>query len=122
LFVVFYASTILSNAQLADLFKLISTTKKTPTTTKITTTTEAPFIAFPSDQCPDPNNFFNKGTIASPGYPTDDYGNDLHCVYNLSVPVGNKITLQFTHFDTEACCDHLVVYDGPQMTSPTLQK
>jgi hypothetical protein len=110
---------------LPNLFKLISTTTRKPTTTTAattTTTTEAPFVEFPADQCPDPNDFTNKGTIASSGYPSENYGNDLHCLYNLSVPVGNKITLQFTHFDTEACCDHLVVYDGPLATSPTLQK
>ncbi len=33
---------------------------------------------------------------------------------------GEVVTVQFLSFDTESCCDHLTIYDGPDTTFPSL--
>ena len=33
---------------------------------------------------------------------------------------GNKMRFTFTSFDTESCCDHLSIYDGPNILSPLI--
>ncbi|EYC41622.1 hypothetical protein Y032_0562g3499 [Ancylostoma ceylanicum] len=39
-----------------------------------------------------------SGVISSPNYP-EDYGNDEECIWDIQVPLGYHIHLQFTHFD-----------------------
>ena len=60
------------------------------------------------------------GTILDPGGPVD-YANSLD-VYQTICPVnpGESISLTFTSFGTEACCDELTIYEGPDNTGAQL--
>lgn len=40
------------------------------------------------------------GVIQSPNFP-DTYPDHLHCVWNITVPVGHRIKIRFTVFDIE---------------------
>ena len=41
-----------------------------------------------------------SGILLSPGFPLD-YPNGFHCGWNLNVPTGTQVTLQFWAFDIE---------------------
>ena len=50
-----------------------------------------------SANCP-PSNYTgtNYGTVASPGLNTNQsYGDNLNCTYNIRVPVGRRVILEF---------------------------
>ncbi|XP_076082605.1 uncharacterized protein LOC143053703 [Mytilus galloprovincialis] len=59
------------------------------------------------------------GSFASPNYP-GNYPNYQSCYYYINVPSGYKITVTFTEFKTESCCDYVKVYDGLSTWSPLL--
>ncbi|VDM71327.1 unnamed protein product [Strongylus vulgaris] len=53
-----------------------------------------------------------SGVVHSPKWP-EDYGNDEECIWDIQVPLGYHIHLQFTHFDiapSEDCAkDSLII-------------
>ena len=65
------------------------------------------------------------GIFTSPSYP-HNYPDNADCVYSISQPTGNAITLKFLNFYTQkyfgTCYDYLEVRDGPSETSPLLDK
>ena len=50
------------------------------------------------------------GRFASPNYP-NSYGNNLNCVWTITNPMYSSVQIRFTVFDTERCCDKVVVED-----------
>ncbi len=55
------------------------------------------------------------------GGPSGDYSNDELITTTLVPDVANTaIVATFTYFETEACCDELRVYDGPDATFPLI--
>lgn len=40
------------------------------------------------------------------------YGNNYSMTWNFNEPAAYATRLKFTSFSTEACCDHVVIYDG----------
>lgn len=66
-----------------------------------------------------------RGTCS--GYFTDDggvsgsYSSNQNKTFTFqSNTVGAKLQFDFTQFSTEACCDKLYVYDGPNISAPLL--
>ncbi|MCS6904199.1 MAG: CUB domain-containing protein [Bacteroidia bacterium] len=50
----------------------------------------------------------------------NDYGNNLNCSWLIAPPGASEVILEFESFDTESCCDELVVYDGASTQAPRL--
>ena len=49
-----------------------------------------------SANCPRSDYTGTNGTVASPGLNTDQsYGDNLNCTYNIRVPVGRRVILEF---------------------------
>uniref|UniRef100_A0A914WIZ3 CUB domain-containing protein n=1 Tax=Plectus sambesii TaxID=2011161 RepID=A0A914WIZ3_9BILA len=69
-----------------------------------------------------PSNYSGPyGVLLSPGFSTSqNYGNNLNCIYQITVPVGYTILLTVNSFITEVCCDKLSIYDGASINSPLL--
>ncbi|VDK57269.1 unnamed protein product [Gongylonema pulchrum] len=51
------------------------------------------------------------GKVTSYGYPFG-YENDRNCIIQLSVPKGTQVCLKFEDFETDECCDIVLIYDG----------
>jgi hypothetical protein len=49
-----------------------------------------------------------SGTLSSPNYPSP-YGFDEDCRYEISIPSGNRIKLNFSYFNTESGFDFVTV-------------
>ncbi|MBN3314648.1 CSMD3 protein, partial [Atractosteus spatula] len=60
-----------------------------------------------------------NGTIYSPGHP-DEYPNFQDCIWNVRVPPGNGIYINFTVLQTEPIYDFITVWDGPDQNSPQI--
>uniref|UniRef100_A0A0N5B6D4 C-type LECtin n=1 Tax=Strongyloides papillosus TaxID=174720 RepID=A0A0N5B6D4_STREA len=70
-----------------------------------------------TSSCPPQNyNASTKGSISSPGYPSN-YPNDADCIYIIVAPEGKKIMLTVNFFQTESCCDWLYIHDGKNSNS-----
>ena len=65
------------------------------------------------------------GILTSPSYP-QNYPDNADCIYIISQPIGNAITLSFLCFYTQkwfgTCYDYLEIRDGPSEASPVLEK
>ncbi|RCN43937.1 CUB domain protein [Ancylostoma caninum] len=59
------------------------------------------------------------GFVTSPDWPSP-YPNDVTCNYLMTMPKGSRVMLTFVAFSTEACCDKVEIYDGPNSTFPKL--
>ena len=46
--------------------------------------------------------------LYSPGWP-NPYSPGLNCTWILSAPEGSQVNITFQQFDTEFCCDYLLV-------------
>jgi hypothetical protein len=74
------------------------------------------------EACEDSSTYpIGGGEFFSQNYP-ESYPNNANCTYYLQTPAGSVLSIRFDDFDTEACCDHLNIYDGPSLTSPVLGK
>ncbi|MBZ3876498.1 CUB and sushi domain-containing protein 1 [Sciurus carolinensis] len=74
----------------------------------------------PSCVVPCSGNFTQRrGTILSPGYP-EPYGNNLNCVWRITVTEGSGIQIQVISFATEQNWDSLEIHDGGDVTGPRL--
>ncbi|XP_061076047.1 LOW QUALITY PROTEIN: CUB and sushi domain-containing protein 3-like [Conger conger] len=60
-----------------------------------------------------------NGTIYSPGHPAE-YPNFQDCLWNIRVPPGNGIHINFTLLSTEPIYDYITVWDGPDQNSPQI--
>ena len=58
----------------------------------------------------------SKNEITTPNYPRS-YPDNKQCNWNIEVPQGQRIELEFNDFETESCCDYLQVYDGSSSSS-----
>uniref|UniRef100_A0A1I7XM02 CUB domain-containing protein n=1 Tax=Heterorhabditis bacteriophora TaxID=37862 RepID=A0A1I7XM02_HETBA len=72
-------------------------------------------------QCYAENKSFSDptGIIYSPNYP-DDYDNQLNVYYTISVAPGYYIHFTLLDFITEACCDKLYIWNGNDLSQPTI--
>ncbi|XP_077976759.1 cubilin-like [Styela clava] len=52
-----------------------------------------------------------SGEISTPNFP-DNYPNGSDISWMIAYPEGHTIVLDIVEFETEKCCDHLIVYDG----------
>ncbi|HWY12690.1 MAG TPA: CUB domain-containing protein, partial [Bacteroidia bacterium] len=65
--------------------------------------------------CPGPHNFYDSGG------PAGNYANnETYTITFYPSVAGQCISVSFTSFTTEACCDNLKAYDGPNAASPLL--
>lgn len=55
------------------------------------------------------------------GGPNGNYANNERYAYTISSEDGAPVTLLFSAFDTENCCDYLNIYDGPDIQAPLLK-
>ncbi|WKY11109.1 hypothetical protein Q1695_003004 [Nippostrongylus brasiliensis] len=60
----------------------------------------------------------SSGFVTSPQWPAN-YPNEISCSYLISMPKG-RVMLTFVAFATEACCDKVEIYDGPNTNSNKL--
>lgn len=68
------------------------------------------------------------GVIKSQNWPMN-YKANTECMWNIALPIGKKITLEFTDFDLEAkdiqtskCYDNIMVYEISRLTNALSQK
>ncbi|XP_070575220.1 tolloid-like protein 2 [Ptychodera flava] len=61
----------------------------------------------------------DSGFFASPSYPSD-YPDSQDCYYYIAVSEGSVVTLEFTMFETELCCDTVEIFDGNTVSSTSL--
>uniref|UniRef100_H0WLJ2 CUB and Sushi multiple domains 1 n=1 Tax=Otolemur garnettii TaxID=30611 RepID=H0WLJ2_OTOGA len=74
----------------------------------------------PSCVVPCSGNFTQRrGTILSPGYP-EPYGNNLNCIWKITVTEGSGIQIQVISFATEQNWDSLEIHDGGDAAAPRL--
>ncbi|MBK7181762.1 MAG: gliding motility-associated C-terminal domain-containing protein [Bacteroidetes bacterium] len=59
------------------------------------------------------------GTFYDPGG-TGNYANSLTYTQTICAPAGQYLTFNFTSFNTESCCDRLIIYNGPNTGSPQI--
>lgn len=50
------------------------------------------------------------GVIESPNFP-NEYKNDLYCTWDIKVPTGKKVRIEFKEFKTEGSNDFLYIFD-----------
>ncbi len=61
------------------------------------------------------------GNFVDSGGPTGNYGNNENITTTICpVTAGEQVTVTFTSFNVEACCDDLNIYDGNSATAPLL--
>ncbi|KAK5965653.1 hypothetical protein GCK32_017031 [Trichostrongylus colubriformis] len=58
------------------------------------------------------------GFVTSPNWPSN-YPDEITCNYLMAMPQG-RLMLTFVAFSTEACCDKVEIYDGPNQTYPKI--
>ncbi|XP_039595033.1 CUB and sushi domain-containing protein 1-like [Polypterus senegalus] len=76
----------------------------------------------PVPKCEAPCGFnisARNGTIYSPGFP-NEYPNSKDCTWQISVPHGHGVYINFTLLQTEPVNDYIAVWDGPDQTYPQL--
>ncbi|KAM5264090.1 CUB and sushi domain-containing protein 1 [Ctenodactylus gundi] len=74
----------------------------------------------PSCVVPCSGNFTQRrGTILSPGFP-EPYGNNLNCVWRITVAEGSGVQIQVISFATEQNWDSLEIHDGGDASAPRL--
>ncbi|MFN4234674.1 MAG: CUB domain-containing protein [Bacteroidia bacterium] len=68
--------------------------------------------------CGSTHNFYDSGGNTGGNH---DYANSLSLIKTFTAGTsGQCITVTFTAFNTENCCDYLRIYDGPNTGSPML--
>ncbi|OFX22987.1 MAG: hypothetical protein A2033_13230 [Bacteroidetes bacterium GWA2_31_9] len=67
--------------------------------------------------CSATSSIEQTGIIYDSGGPSGDYQNGENCSFLISIPCASSITLSFSSFYTESCCDDLYIYDGTSSSS-----
>ena len=97
-------------------------TTSTITSGVITESTDTETSTFVAGACGGASETLN-GTFTSPSYP-DNYPDNVDCIYTITLPTGNMISLSTEMFDVEddnGCSyDWLEIRDGSSDTSPTI--
>ncbi|XP_061441668.1 cubilin [Rhineura floridana] len=66
----------------------------------------------------------SRGTVRSPTHSFTEYHHDMNCSYHITVGSNKIVALKFNSFHLEASSschkDSVVVYDGPNISSPLL--
>ncbi len=70
--------------------------------------------------CSSTSTTAQSGILYDSGGPTGNYQNSENCGFLIDINCATSITLSFSSFSTESCCDYLYVYDGPNTSSPLL--
>ncbi|CAJ0961941.1 unnamed protein product, partial [Mesorhabditis belari] len=76
-------------------------------------------LPIPTEDTKDcPQQKYNKPTdiVTSPRWP-NNYPDLSDCYYFITVSQGKRVNLTLDFFKTEACCDWLYIYDGPDTQS-----
>lgn len=60
------------------------------------------------------------GTYYDSGGAAGNYGNGEDITYTICPSAGQTVSLVFSAFNVESCCDHLYIYDGPTIAAPLL--
>ena len=100
-------------------FLLVFCQAKNAIKVKKTSARAHPIQTYGFTGCPEDNDFWTEGVIASPFYP-NNYPNDVKCWYYMYAELGHVLKFNFTHFDLETCCDFVTIYDGYGDLSPIL--
>jgi PKD repeat protein len=61
-----------------------------------------------------------NGQFYDSGGPTGGYLDNENCTLLIDPGCALSITITFSQFSTESCCDHLTIYDGPNATYPQI--
>jgi len=61
-----------------------------------------------------------SGFLYDSGGPTGTYDDGENCGFLIQPPCADTITLSFTAFSTEGCCDFLRIYNGTNASAPLL--
>ncbi len=61
-----------------------------------------------------------SGTLYDVGGAAGDYGNNTNLTQTYVSNNGNRLSVVFTSFALETCCDRLYIYDGPNITYPVI--
>lgn len=67
-----------------------------------------------------PSTSATSGNIYDPGGPTGQYSNGQACQFLINTGCTGTITLTFSQFYMESCCDYLSVYNGTNTSAPLL--
>jgi Zn-dependent metalloprotease len=70
--------------------------------------------------CSDDSTNSPVGTLFDQGGPTGNYSNYTNCNFLINPGCANSVTLSFSSFDMESCCDYFRVYDGIDATGTLL--
>ena len=68
-------------------------------------------------QCTSNNIFTSTTGVLSDGSGSSDYSNNANCSWLIQPSGGGIITLTFSAFSLESCCDYVRVYDGSNSSS-----
>ncbi|MFC5271909.1 PKD domain-containing protein [Adhaeribacter terreus] len=60
------------------------------------------------------------GVLYDDGGPNNSYSNMADGMVIIAPTGATSVTLTFTAFHLESCCDYVMIYDGPSITSPLL--
>ena len=61
-----------------------------------------------------------SGTLYDVGGAAGNYGNNTNLTQTYLSTNGNRLSVVFTSFALETCCDRLYIYDGPNTTYPVI--
>ncbi len=70
--------------------------------------------------CTNDSTNASSGTLYDQGGPNGNYNNGSNCSFLIEPGCASSVTLSFTNFQTESCCDRIRVYDGTDNTGTLL--
>ena len=70
--------------------------------------------------CTNDSTTASSGTLYDQGGPNGNYSNSTNCSFLINPGCATSVTMSFSSFYTESCCDRLRVYDGTDNTGTLL--